>query len=291
MAATNRRTSSAAKSTAEFSVNIQFYPKIPIFIMPKTLVAIATYNEIENLPKLAEAIRRHLPEAELLVVDDNSPDGTSQWCLEHKKNGTSFDCIIRQGKLGLGTAVIEAMQYAIANKYEFLINMDADFSHPPEKLPEILSAIKTDKIHVAEMPQNAKTEQLIDVVIGSRYVPGGKIEGWPFYRRLMSRSVNAFTRICLGLKTRDNSGAFRCYRVATLERILATAIEKGEIRSKGYSFFEEILFLLHRGGANMVEIPITFADRKFGRSKINHKEALKAVGIIFRLGVTRLIRK
>jgi Glycosyltransferases involved in cell wall biogenesis len=259
--------------------------------MSKTLVAVATYNEIENLPKLAEAIQQYLPEADLLVVDDNSPDGTGQWCLERKKNDANFDCIIRQGKLGLGTAVIEAMQYAIANKYDFLINMDADFSHPPEKLPELLAVIKTDKNHVAKMQQNTKTEQLIDVVIGSRYVPGGKIEGWPFYRRLMSRSVNAFARICLGLKTRDNSGAFRCYRVETLERIIATAIAKGEICSKGYSFFEEILFLLHRGGAKMVEIPITFADRKFGQSKINHQEALKAVGIIFQLGVSRFTRK
>ena len=256
--------------------------------MSTTLVAVATYNEIENLPKLVEMIRRYLPEADLLVVDDNSPDGTGQWCLERKINGANFDCIIRKGKLGLGTAVIAAMQYAIANKYDFLINMDADFSHPPEKLPEILAAIKTDKNHVAETPQNTPEKQLIDVVIGSRYVPGGKIEGWPFSRRLMSCLVNAFARICLGLKTRDNSGAFRCYRVATLERILTTAMTKDEIRSKGYSFFEEILFLLHRGGANMVEIPITFADRKFGQSKINHKEALKAVGIIFWLGLTRL---
>ena len=269
-----------------------------MFIMSKTLVAVATYNEIENLPKLVEAIRQYLPEADLLVVDDNSPDGTGQWCLERKKIDANFDCIIRRGKLGLGTAVIAAMQYAITNGYEFLISMDADFSHPPEKLPELWLAMqtsshygKTGENHVAKTPQNAESDQHIDVVIGSRYVPGGKIKGWPLYRRLMSRLVNAFARVCLGLKTRDNSGAFRCYRVATLEHVLATAIVKGEIRSKGYSFFEEILFLLHRGGANMVEIPITFTDRKFGQSKINHKEALKAVSIIFWLGVSRFMGK
>ena len=240
--------------------------------MPKTLVAIATYNEIENLPHLVEAIRQNLPDVDILVIDDNSPDGTGKWCLERKSNDPNFDCIIRSGKLGLGTAVLAAMEYAIKNKYEFLINMDADFSHPPEKLPELLA------------PMTPET----DVAIGSRYVQGGKIEGWPFYRRLMSRAVNAFAKICLGLRTRDNSGAFRCYRVATLERVLAQHISQGSIRSKGYSFFEEILFLLHRGGAKMVEIPITFTDRRFGKSKINLREAVKAIGIIFRLGLTRL---
>ena len=240
--------------------------------MIKTLVGIATYNEIENLPRLVEAIRWHIPEANILVIDDNSPDGTGKWCIEHKSNDSLFDCIIRNGKLGLGTAIQAAMEYAITNKYDYLINMDADFSHPPEKLPELLAAM---------MPE-------IDVAIGSRYVPGGKIEGWAIYRRLMSRAVNGFARICLGLPTRDNSGAFRCYRVATLDRVLAERISRGEIRSKGYSFFEEILFLLHRGGAKMVEIPITFTDRKFGKSKINLREAAKAIGIIFRLGLSRL---
>ena len=242
-------------------------------LMPKTLVAVATYNEIENLPRLVEAIRQTLPDANILVIDDNSPDGTGQWCIEHKSKNVQFDCIVRSGKLGLGSAVQTAMQYAIINKYDYLINMDADFSHSPEKLPELLAAM---------LPE-------IDVAIGSRYVSGGKIEGWPFYRRLMSRAVNGFSRMCLGLPTRDNSGAFRCYRVEMLDRILSERIARGEIRSKGYSFFEEILFLLHRGGAKMDEIPITFADRKFGKSKINHREAVKAICIIFHLGLTRII--
>jgi Glycosyltransferases involved in cell wall biogenesis len=279
---------------------------LQLIIMPKILVAVATYNEIENLPKLVEAIRRFLPDVDLLVVDDNSPDGTAKWCVDQKNIDANFNCIIREGKLGLGTAVQVAMSYAISNQYEFLINMDADFSHPPEKLPELLAAMQnspqnnhSNENHVPETPQSlnigqqidSQIGQQVDVTIGSRYVPGGKIEGWPFYRRAMSRLVNAFARICLGLPTRDNSGAYRCYRTATLERLLAPQIAEGKIRSKGYSFFEEILFLLHRGGANMVEIPITFVDRKFGRSKINYKEAVKAIGIIFRLGLTRLCRK
>ena len=240
--------------------------------MPKTLVAVATYNEIENLPQLVEAIRQHLPDGHILVIDDNSPDGTGQWCIEHKSENPLFDYIIREGKLGLGTAILAAMHYAITNEYDYLINMDADFSHPPEKLTELLAAM---------LPE-------IDVAIGSRYVPGGKIEGWPAYRRLMSRAVNGFARFCLGLPTRDNSGAFRCYRVTTLDRILTNRIARGEVRSKGYSFFEEILFLLHRGGAKMVEIPITFTDRQFGKSKVNLCEVVKAIGIILRLGLSRL---
>jgi len=243
--------------------------------MSKTLVAIATYNEIKNLPRLVDMIRQYLPDAHLLVVDDNSPDGTGLWCLDRKTMESNFDCIIRSGKLGLGTAVLAAMQYAMENEYDFLINMDADFSHPPEKLPDLLAAMKTEQI---------------DAAIGSRYVPGGTIEGWPLYRRLMSRAVNGFARICLGVPTRDNSGAFRCYRVTTLHRIIAQQISQKKIRSKGYSFFEEILFLLHRGGAKMTEIPITFTDRKFGQSKINLLEAFKAICIIFRLGLSRLWR-
>jgi dolichol-phosphate mannosyltransferase len=256
--------------------------------MSKVLVTIATYNEIENLPRLVEVIRQSLPECYILVVDDNSPDGTGQWCLDRKTNDARFDCNIRSGKLGLGTAVQSAMQYAMANKYDFLINMDADFSHPPEKLPELLAAMGDKQNDVAGKSLPIQELRQIDVVIGSRYVLGGKIDGWPLFRRLMSRAVNGFARICLGLPTRDNSGAFRCYRVETLNRIIAQHISQEKIRSKGYSFFEEILFLLHRGGAKMVEIPITFTDRRFGKSKINLREAIKAVGIIFRLGLTRL---
>ena len=240
--------------------------------MSKTLVAIATYNEIENLPRLAEAIRHHLPDVDILVIDDNSPDGTGAWCNNYKTKVSHFDCIIRDGKLGLGTAILVAIEYAIANRYDFLMNLDADFSHPPQQLPELLDAMLSE----------------VDVAIGSRYVAGGTIEGWPLARRLMSRVLNGFARICLGLLTRDNSGAFRCYRVATLERVFAQRSAQGGIRSKGYSFFEEILFLLHRGGAKMVEIPITFTDRKFGKSKINLWEAVKTIGIIFRLGLSRL---
>ncbi|MDR1385014.1 MAG: polyprenol monophosphomannose synthase [Planctomycetaceae bacterium] len=245
--------------------------------MPQILVAIATFNEMENLPQLVKAIQRLLPEADLLIVDDNSPDGTSMWCMERQKTDAHFNCIIRAGKLGLGTAVLTAVQYAISNEYDFLVNLDADWSHPPEKIPKLLAAMEEPESH-----------SHYDVAIGSRYIPGGKTMGWSCSRKLMSGGVNFLARYWLGLPTKDNSGSFRCYRVSTLNRILERRIGEGKIRSQGYSFFEEILFRLHQGGAKIVEIPITFTDRKRGKSKINKKEALRSLAILFLLGVSRI---
>src|SRR5688500_10395441 len=156
----------------------------------RTLVAVATYNEIENLPSLVAAIRTELPDADILVVDDNSPDGTGRWCDEEAARSPWFSVIHRAGKLGLGSASWTAMQAAIDRGYEWLITLDADWSHPPEALPRLLAA--------------AQTRQA-DVVIGSRYVPGGTIAGWPASRRVVSAIMNVATRVALGLPLRDAS--------------------------------------------------------------------------------------
>jgi len=232
--------------------------------MPRTLVTIATYNERENLPPLVEAIWQAAPDVDILVIDDNSPDGTGQWCDAAAQGEPRLACLHRTGKLGLGTAIIAGMQYAIARGYDQVLNMDADFSHHPRYLPALLRA----------------AEQA-DVAIGSRYCPGGGTEGWPLARRLMSWGVNTYARWLLGLAPRDTSGAYRCYRVALLQKLDFSAI-----RSRGYSFQEEILWRLKRLGARMVEVPIRFADRERGQSKINRREAMSAVWIIFRLGIT-----
>ncbi|MDR1493654.1 MAG: polyprenol monophosphomannose synthase [Planctomycetaceae bacterium] len=245
--------------------------------MSKILVAIATYNEIENLPQLVETIQRLLPESDLLVVDDHSPDGTSLWCMERQKIDIHFDCVIRAGKLGLGTAVLTAVQYAIFNEYDFFVNLDADWSHPPEKITELLAVM-----------ENMENSSQYDIAIGSRYIHGGEIVGWSFSRKLMSGGVNFLARFWLGLPTKDNSGAFRCYRVSTLKRILERRIREGKIYSKGYSFFEEILFRLHQGGAKIIEIPIRFIDRKLGKSKINKREAIRSLAVLFLLGLSRI---
>jgi len=276
--------------------------------MSKTLIAVATYNEITNLPTLVEAIHSQMPNVDLLVIDDNSPDGTSEWCREQQNIDVNFDCIIRGGKLGLGTAVLTAIHYAVDNDYDFLVNLDADWSHPPEKISELVAAMEHSTTNIDNAKNeiddsettgdnteskinNSKTNWQYDVAIGSRYVAGGKIVGCSFSRKLMSGMVNFFSRFWLGLPTRDNSGAFRCYRVATLKRILERRIREGKISSKGYSFFEEILFYLHRGGAKMVEIPITFTDRKRGKSKINKTEAVKSICVLVWLGVLRVFKR
>jgi dolichol-phosphate mannosyltransferase len=230
----------------------------------RTLITVATYNEIENVPPLLQAVWQVAPQADVLVVDDNSPDGTGRWCDERAVSEPRLKCLHRAGKLGLGTATIAAMQYAIEHDYDYVLNMDADFSHHPRYIPAILAAMD----HA-------------DVAIGSRYCPGGGTQGWPFKRRLMSWGVNTYARVLLGLKPKDTSGAFRCYRVAILKKL-----DFATIKSRGYSFQEEILWRLKRVGARMVETPIIFADRERGQSKINKQEAINAVRLIARLGLT-----
>lgn len=236
-------------------------------VTPKTLVTVATYNEIENLPRLVEEIFAQSPDLHLLVIDDNSPDGTGDWCNRKAAEDPRVHCLHRAGKLGLGTATIAGMKYAIEHGYDQVLNMDADFSHHPRHLPAVLAAMQDDRGPV-------------DVAIGSRYVAGGGVVGWPFKRRLMSKGVNLYARSLLGLKPKDCSGAYRCYRTSLLSRV-----DFDSVRSRGYSFQEEILWHLKRAGARFAETPITFADRERGLSKINSKEAWSAVRIIFRLGV------
>ena len=235
----------------------------------KTLVTVATYNELENLPLLVEEIWKVAPQVDVLVIDDNSPDGTGRWCDEKAAREPRLKCVHRAGKLGLGTATIAAMQYAIEHGYDYVLNMDADFSHHPRYIPAILAAM------------GSVDSEKADVSIGSRYCPGGGTKDWPFTRRLMSWGVNTYARCLLGLRPRDTSGAFRCYRVSLLKQLDFSAI-----KSRGYSFQEEILWRLKQVGARMSETPIVFADRERGQSKINKQEAVSAIGIIFRLGVT-----
>jgi dolichol-phosphate mannosyltransferase len=239
--------------------------------MTKTLVTLATYNEIDNLPSLVDEILRTVPTVDILVIDDNSPDGTGRWCDEMKSREPRLQCLHRAGKLGLGSATIAGMQYAIERGYDLVLNMDADFSHHPRHLPAILAGM-LEKVDMRP----------VDVTIGSRYVAGGRIEGWPWRRHLMSRAVNFYARTMLGIKPQDCSGAYRCYRTSMLRQL-----DFGAVRSRGYSFQEEVLFHLRRHGARMIETPITFADRQKGTSKINSKEALAALGVIFVLGLGR----
>jgi dolichol-phosphate mannosyltransferase len=233
------------------------------------LVALATYNEIENLPTLVAAIRTQLPDADVLVIDDNSPDGTGHWCDDETARSPWFSVIHRAGKLGLGSASWAAMQYAISHDYDQLITLDADWSHPPEALPRLIAAAS-----------NA------DVVIGSRYVPGGTIEGWPLARRAVSATMNLATRVALGLPLRDASTACRIYRVDLLKRL-----DFAKLTATGYAYLEEILWQLHQRGATFAEVPIAFTDRRAGASKVHLGEAWGKVAVLARLALERLRRR
>lgn len=230
----------------------------------RTLVVIATYNELENLPRLVSEILRFAPDADILVIDDNSPDGTGRWCDEAAVLEKRLQCLHRPQKAGLGTATLAGLQHGMKSGYDFIVTLDADFSHPPAALPNLRTMASSG----------------YDLVIGSRYVPGGGIEGWPLLRRAMSRGVNWYARTLLRLPVRDCSGAFRCYSAAALSRI-----DLSRVRSRGYAYLEEILFRLKQAGAKIGETPIVFVDRQFGASKINWKEAVAALAIILRLAV------
>jgi dolichol-phosphate mannosyltransferase len=231
---------------------------------PRLLVALATYNEIENLPTLVDDILRVLPSADVLVIDDNSPDGTGHWCDEQAASNPRLRCIHRPGKQGLGSATIAGMRRAIEQHYEILVTMDADWSHEPQHLPALVRALET-----------------AEVAVGSRYCTGGAIEGWPVHRRLLSLCANGLSRILLRLPVRDASGAFRAYRVAALNKI-----DVSDIQSSGYAYLEEILWHLREAGATFSEIPITFHQRRAGRSKINLGEALGKLKTLIRLSLS-----
>ena len=240
----------------------------------RLLVMSATYNEIENVPKLVDEVLAAAPDADLLIIDDNSPDGTGTWCDKRAQGEPRLSCMHRSGKLGLGTAIVQGMQYAIEKGYSYAINIDADFSHDPKQIPDLLAAM------------NPPGGEPRDVVIGSRYIPGGTSTGWPLKRRIMSRCVNLYSRWMLWLPANDVSGGFRCYRVSMLEKL-----DFSQMRSSGYSFQEEILWMLRCCRARFGEIPINFAERECGVSKINMREAFTAMRIILQLGLQSLVGK
>lgn len=218
------------------------------------LVLVCTYNERENLPKLFQAIRQANPGLDILVVDDHSPDRTADWVRDQQAHDPSVQLIERSGKLGLGSAIRTGMQVAIDQGYEWLINLDGDLSHDPAKIPELLAQKET-----------------YDLVIGSRYVPGGGLEGCSWRRIAVSRFANQLARWMVGWNIRDCSSAYRLYRIETLKKIhLAT------LQETGYGFLEEVLAHLLKVGARVTEVPIVYRERRIGQSKISFQEARSA---------------
>ena len=236
---------------------------MPPAASPRILVSLATYNERDNLAPLVAEIQRAVPQAEVLVIDDNSPDGTGRLADELAAADSRLHVLHRPGKLGLGTATLAAMRYALEHGYDLLVNLDADFSHHPRYLPALLAGMDRH-----------------DVMIGSRYVPGGGSANWPLSRQLISRGVNALVRLLMRVPARDCSGAYRCYRVAKLRD---AHLEK--VISRGYSFQQEVLYHCRQAGCRIGETPIVFENRRAGASKVNPREAARSIGVLLYLGV------
>jgi dolichol-phosphate mannosyltransferase len=224
-------------------------------------VIIPTYNEFENISQLIAELRVIAPNLTIVVVDDNSPDGTGQVVDALAARDARVQCIHRPAKLGLGTAHIAGIKSAIAQGLEPILTMDADFSHAPRFVPDMLRSIEQ-----------------ADVVIGSRYVTGGGTLHCALPRRALSRGANLFARLTLGLRADDATAGFRAYRRAVLESI---ALDK--IQSNGYSFLIEMLYQCQKQGWRINQVPIIFENRQRGASKISRQEIFKALGTVIRL--------
>ncbi len=229
----------------------------------RILVSLATYNERDNLAPLIREIHDFVPAAKILVIDDNSPDGTGRLADELADGDSRIHVLHRPGKLGLGTATLAAMRYAMDKEYDFLVNMDADFSHHPRYLPAVLAGMKSK-----------------DVMIGSRYISGGGTVHWPLARKVVSRSVNGMVRLLMRIPARDCSGAYRCYRVSKLRQT-----DLDHLLSRGYSFQQEVLYRCRKAGSRIGETPIIFENRRAGASKVNLKEVVRSIFVLLWIGV------
>jgi dolichol-phosphate mannosyltransferase len=228
----------------------------------RTLVCIPTYNEASNILALVERVHEAAPEAEILVIDDASPDGTGDLVRGRILKDARLELMARPAKLGLGTAYMAGFAYGLQHGYDRVLTMDSDFSHPPDRIPALIKAIE-DGAHLS---------------VGSRYVAGGAIEGWAVNRRILSATANFVARQLLRLRTHDCTGGFRCYSLRALQFLVTRPL-----RSSGYSALVELLTRCERAGMTIVEVPITFTERVRGRSKISRQEILRAMLTIIRL--------
>ncbi len=242
--------------------------------MMRSLVVLPTYNEAENVLPLSRAVLAAAPELEVLVVDDGSPDGTGALVEKEMATQPRLRLLQRGAKLGLGTAYLAGFRHGIDQGYERVLTMDCDFSHDPRYLPDLLAGMADH-----------------DVMIGSRYVPGGGIANWPLHRRALSAFANSYTRVLLRLAVKDCTSGYRCYARRVLEHV-----DPFSIRGSGYSFLEEMVWRVERSGFAIGETPILFVDRTRGTSKINRKEIWRAAWHVLetafrRAPVTRIPRR
>jgi glycosyltransferase involved in cell wall biosynthesis len=223
--------------------------------MNRVLVIVPTYNEKDNLEVIAKRLHDSVPSADLLVVDDNSPDGTGDLADGLAEREDWVHVLHRQGKEGLGAAYLAGFGWARDHGYDVVVEMDADGSHAPEQLPRLLAALES-----------------ADLVLGSRWVDGGEVKNWPKSRELLSRGGNAYTRLALRLPLRDATGGYRAYRREVLDPLL----DKG-IASQGYCFQVDLAWQVWRAGHRVVEVPITFVERERGESKMSRAIVAEAL--------------
>lgn len=234
------------------------------------LVVIPTYQEADNIDNVLTRVREALPRATVLVVDDNSPDRTADRADKVGEKLGQIEVLRRPGKSGLGSAYREGFEWGLFQGFEILIEMDADLSHNPDDLPRLVEGIDTGA----------------DLVVGSRYVPGGAIPGWPAHRALLSRYGNKYARLMLRLQLNDATSGFRAYR-STLVR----KINIGDVRADGYGFQIEMAYRMTRAGSVVKEVPITFIDRVEGVSKMSSRIIFEALALVTMWGVRDAVRK
>ena len=230
----------------------------------RTVIIMPTYNERQNLEIIAGRVRESVPEADLLVVDDNSPDGTGDLADKLAETDQHIQVMHRTEKAGLGRAYVAGFSWALERGYDVIVEMDADGSHRPEDLPSLLAALAD-----------------ADAVIGSRYVPGGTVVNWPKSREFLSRGANIYNRLMLGVSVKDATGGFRAYRAATLRKI-----DLNNIESAGYCFQIDMTLRVLQAGLKLIEVPITFVERERGKSKMSNAVIREAFFRVAQWGIT-----
>ena len=229
----------------------------------RVLVIVPTYNERDNLPLITARVRAAVPDAHLLVADDNSPDGTGELADTLASTDDHVHVMHREEKQGLGAAYLAGFAWGASNGFDVLVEMDADGSHQPEQLPSLLERIEAGA----------------DVVLGSRYVPGGTVVNWPRHREILSRGGNVYTRLVLGIPLRDATGGYRAFRTTALEKIGLDDVE-----SQGYCFQVDLAWRAVQAGLRVDEVPITFVERELGASKMSQSIVVEALWRVTRWG-------
>ncbi|HWS57588.1 MAG TPA: polyprenol monophosphomannose synthase, partial [Actinotalea sp.] len=230
----------------------------PVARTGRVLVVIPTYDEARTVPVTVGRLRAAVPRADVLVVDDASPDGTGRIAERLAASDASIHVLHRTGKQGLGSAYVAGFGWALARGYDVVVEMDADGSHQPEELPRLLGALD-------DGPP-------ADLVIGSRWVPGGRVENWPRHREVLSRGGNTYTRLATGLPLRDATAGFRAYRATMLR-----SLDLGAVASQGYCFQVDMALRVHDAGGVVREVPIRFVERTQGRSKMSRQIVVEAL--------------